>query len=68
MKKEQSIRIAAVSGSVRPGNFTSKALTLVLDQLRQHQDVASEAARALPLVTIPLPSPMVRTQSRKGKS
>ena len=28
-----SIRIAAITGSVRPGNFTSKALALVIDEL-----------------------------------
>ncbi len=33
------IRIVAAAGSVRPRNFTSKALALVLDEFRQHQDV-----------------------------
>ncbi len=42
MKQHQSggIRIAAVHGTVRPGNFTSKALALVIDEIRQHEDIA----------------------------
>ncbi len=34
-----SIRIVAVKGSVRPGNYTSMALTLVVDELRSKGDV-----------------------------
>ncbi len=33
------IRIAAVLGTGRPGNYTSKALALVLDELAHHGDV-----------------------------
>ncbi len=33
------IHIVAVAGSVRPRNFTSKALALVLDEIRRHQEV-----------------------------
>jgi len=38
-----SIRIVAIGGSVRPGNFTSKALALAIDELRtKHPDVEVE--------------------------
>ena len=47
------VRIVAVPGSVRPGNFTSKALALVVDELGKHPGVALEvidpATSALPL-------------------
>ena len=33
------IRIVAAAGSVRPGNFTSKGLALVVDELERHQEV-----------------------------
>ncbi|MBN1475354.1 NAD(P)H-dependent oxidoreductase [Candidatus Sumerlaeota bacterium] len=36
----EGIRIATVTGSVRPGNFTSKALALVQDEIRNHGDIA----------------------------
>jgi chromate reductase, NAD(P)H dehydrogenase (quinone) len=35
----EGIRIATVTGSVRPGNFTSKALALVQDEIRDHRDI-----------------------------
>jgi chromate reductase len=34
-----SIRIAAITGTVRPGNFTSKALALVVDELEAMENV-----------------------------
>ncbi len=34
------IRVAAVLGTARPGNYTSKALALVVDEFRKHEDVA----------------------------
>ena len=40
MSGDKPIRIAAVVGSVRPGNFTAKALALVVDELRAADDVA----------------------------
>jgi chromate reductase, NAD(P)H dehydrogenase (quinone) len=36
------IRIVLISGSVRPGNYTGKALALVMDEIRKHPDVAAE--------------------------
>jgi len=32
-------RIVAISGSVRPGNFTGKALAVVCDELRKHDHI-----------------------------
>ncbi len=37
--KVASIRIAIVQGSVRPGNFTAKAVAVVADELRQQPGV-----------------------------
>ena len=47
------IRIVATAGSVRPGNFSSKAMALVVDELRKHGDIAVDvvdlaAARLAP--------------------
>ena len=36
------IRIVLISGSVRPGNFTGKALALVTAEIRTHADIAAE--------------------------
>jgi NAD(P)H-dependent FMN reductase len=51
--KVASIRIAIVQGSVRPGNFTAKAVAVVADELRQQPcvqvDVIDPAALDLAL-------------------
>jgi FMN reductase len=51
--KYEGIRIVAVVGSVRPGNYTSKALALVVDELERRSrvkvDVFDPAAMNLPL-------------------
>ncbi len=41
MNKEsfRNINIVAIKGSVRPGNYTSKALNLCIDELSQHEDI-----------------------------
>ncbi|PYV86817.1 MAG: NADPH-dependent oxidoreductase [Acidobacteria bacterium] len=36
------IGIVAIMGSVRPGNYTSKALALVANEIQQHDDIALE--------------------------
>jgi len=50
---EKHIRIVAVGGSVRPGNFTGKALRLVADEIDRSGDAAIDvidlAGAALPL-------------------
>ena len=47
------IRIVAVKGSVRPGNYTSKALALVIDEIERYPeielDVVDPATMNLPL-------------------
>ena len=40
MSEERPLRIVIVVGSVRPGNYTSKAVALVADELRKDPDVA----------------------------
>jgi FMN reductase len=39
---KSDVRIAVVCGSVRPGNYTRKAVGLVMDELAQRPDVAAE--------------------------
>ncbi len=41
-KLNQGIHIAVVIGSVQPGNYTSKAVNLVVDELKQHQECTVE--------------------------
>ena len=42
IKEDCDIRIAAFIGSVRPGNLTTAALALVVDEINKHQDAAVE--------------------------
>ncbi len=51
---EKPIRMVVVAGSVRPGNFTSKALNLVADELAKSEDVAVDLVD-LNDVQLPLP-------------
>ncbi|MFQ5864815.1 MAG: NADPH-dependent FMN reductase [bacterium] len=37
--KNQGIHIVAILGSIRPGNFTGKALALVIDEFKKYQDI-----------------------------
>jgi FMN reductase len=39
-KGNGGIRIVAVLGTARPGNFTAKALALVIDEIKKHRDIA----------------------------
>lgn len=52
--QEEGIRIVAISGSVRPGNFTAKALNLVVDEFRQYPGIALELVDPATL-DLPLP-------------
>lgn len=51
--QKHGIRIVAVSGSVRSGNSTSKALALVIDEFRKHPEIVlrviDPASMELPL-------------------
>lgn len=49
MMASSGIRIVTISGSVREGNYTSKALALVHNQLSQDQDASFEAMDAAAL-------------------
>ena len=50
----RGIRIVAIPGSVRPGNFTGKALALTVDEIRKHPEVALEVIDPTTL-NLPLP-------------
>ena len=39
---EDRLSIVVIQGSVRPDNYTAKATALVVDELRQHSEVAVE--------------------------
>ena len=51
--QDKRIRIAAILGTSRPGNFTSKALALVIDEIEKQGDIGIDlidpAAMNLPL-------------------
>lgn len=49
-----SIKIVAISGSVRPGNYTDMALTLAVDELKKAPNVDVEVLKLAPL-NLPLP-------------
>lgn len=48
------VRIAIISGSVRPDNYTNKALALVIDEFRKHQEVSLDVIDPAKL-DLPLP-------------
>jgi FMN reductase len=50
----QGIRIVVISGSVRPDNFTSKALALVVDELNRNKDITLQIIDPSTL-NLPLP-------------
>jgi FMN reductase len=47
------IGIVAITGSVRPGNYTSKALALVANEIQQHDDIALEIIDPATLKLLP---------------
>ncbi len=49
-----SIRIVAICGSVRPGNYTEKALALVADEIGRHPEIGLDIVRPADL-TLPFP-------------
>ena len=51
---QKHIHIVAVAGSVRPGNFTGKALSLVADELARSDDATLDVVD-LNAVELPLP-------------
>ncbi len=58
--QKHGIRIVAVSGSVRPGNSTSKALALVIDEFRKHPEIV---LRVIDSATIDLALPGTGNES-----
>lgn len=42
MSLENGIRIIVIGGSTRPGNYTNRAMAIVVDELRKHDDVDYE--------------------------
>ena len=52
--KKTPIKIMVISGSVQPGNYTSKALALVIDEIRRYPQFQSEIIDPIKL-RLPLP-------------
>jgi len=64
-----NIRIVAIGGSVRPGNFTAKALAFAVDEIKQHHpditlDVFDPAQIDLPLPGAGQPSAGVEAMNQ----
>src|SRR5262249_14882694 len=53
-RSNMAIKIATICGSVRPGNYTSKALRLALDEFAKHTDV-EVTSFFLDKIDLPLP-------------
>ncbi len=53
MSKQGPIRTVAISGSVRPGNYTGKALALVVDEFSHHKDAALEVINPAEIDLVP---------------
>ena len=64
-RESESIRIVAVLGTARPGNFTSKALALVIDEIKKHGDIDLEV---IDPATTDLPLPGVDPDSSETKA
>ncbi len=51
---DDGIRIVIIPGSVRPGNFTGKAVALVASEIRKHEDITLDVIDVAAL-NLPLP-------------
>jgi NAD(P)H-dependent FMN reductase len=66
------VRIAAVGGSVRPGNYTRKALAVCMDELGRMEDVEAEvfdpSEMILPFPGVEMEAPGMQTLFKAVKS
>ncbi len=63
-ESKEGIRIAAVIGTVRPGNYTGKALRLVADEIRLREDATVEV---IDPATMALPFPGAEDSAGDGE-
>ena len=63
--QDRQIRIAAILGTARPGNFTSKALALVIDEIEKQEDIVVDL---IDPATMNLPLPGLGPDSAEPKS
>ena len=63
--QDRQIRIAAVLGTARPGNFTSRALALVIDEIEKQGDIAVDL---IDPATLNLPLPGMSSDSADTKT
>jgi FMN reductase len=72
MVEQEPLRIVVILGSVRPGNYTSKAATVVVDELEKDPEVAVEvvdpATLELPPPGAGVDSPVSRALQEKVRS
>ncbi|MBS0169237.1 MAG: NAD(P)H-dependent oxidoreductase [Nitrospira sp.] len=63
-RTSSTIHIVMIKGSMRPGNYTSMAANLVLDELKKRQNVSTDV---IDPVTLNLPPPGTDPQSTGGR-
>lgn len=63
--KPNRIGVVVISGSVRPGNYTSKAVALVLDEFQKHPEIKVTVVQP---ATLNLPPPGVDPNSGATKA
>ncbi|RMF56530.1 MAG: NAD(P)H-dependent oxidoreductase [Calditrichaeota bacterium] len=55
MSKRGQIKIVAIGGSVRPANYTSRALNVVVEEFNEHHDVTVAVVAQDRVAALPLP-------------
>ncbi len=63
--QDKQIRIAAVLGTARPGNLTSKALALIIDEIEKQGDIGVDL---IDPATMNLPLPSLGPDSAESKT
>ena len=63
--QDKQLRIAAVLGTARPGNFTSKALALIIDEIEKQGDIGVDL---IDPATMNLPLPSLGPDSAESKT
>ncbi|MFQ5750633.1 MAG: NADPH-dependent FMN reductase [bacterium] len=60
-ENRKGIQIVAISGSVRPNNFTTRALALVVDEIKNHEEISIQVIEPQKL-NLPLPGAGVNSK------
>ncbi len=65
-KNKRGISIVVISGSIRPGNFTNKALGIVIDEIKRHEDIKLEVIDPVNF-KLPLPGEKENASTKRLK-